>query len=113
MTQIPETDSQYSPWSDVPFTAHSVVESEHRTVYLAGELDLHTNPRAAEALGDGADGRTVIVDMSDLSFMDCAGYRAIVAARRHANQRGATLTLAHAHGEPSTLLALLDELGLA
>lgn len=168
MTQIPETDSQHSLWSDVAFTTHSVVESEP-TVYLAGELDLHTRPRAAEALGDGADGRRaqaryerpiesnivrpmfaiditvgsrrrtvglagkldlatcaeattamcddpgvpIVVDLSDLVFMDCAGYRAIAAARCIAAEHHTTLTIAGSRGEPARLLALLDELGIA
>lgn len=92
------------------FTTTRVVGLDVQTVYLAGELDLCSNAEATAAftLAVGA-GLPIVVDLTDLDFMDCGGYRAIVAARHAAEQHGITLTITRAHGVPARLLSLLGE----
>ncbi len=92
------------------FTTTRVVGLDVQTVYLAGELDLHSNADATAAFTIAVDtGLPIVVDLTDLDFMDCAGYRAIATARRAAEQHGITLTITYAHGEPARLLGLLGE----
>jgi anti-anti-sigma factor len=50
----------------------------------------------------------VIVEMADLTFMDCSGYGAFVAARQVLEERSGSLTLANSTGEPAYLLSLID-----
>jgi anti-anti-sigma factor len=94
------------------FTTTTVVGPDVQTVYVAGELDLNSNAEAtaafAFAVAVGA-GLPIVVDLTDLDFMDCGGYRAIAAARHAAEQHGIALTPTHAHGEPARLLNLLGE----
>jgi anti-anti-sigma factor len=49
-------------------------------VALCGELDVVSADGLADALVEVA-GSTVVVDMSGLTFMDCSGIAALVAAR--------------------------------
>lgn len=72
-------------------------------VALAGELDVATAPALADCLESllAGGGRSILLDMSRLSFMDCAGISALVRAREH----GATLLLRGCRGEPARVLA--------
>lgn len=92
------------------FSATSITDAEVRTVSLAGELDLHSGPQAMAAFS-GASGLPIVVDMTNLVFMDCGGYRAVATARRTAEQAGSAFTISYAHDEPARLLGLLDESG--
>ena len=49
-------------------------------VALHGELDVVSSDGLADALAEVA-GSTVVVDLSGLTFMDCSGIDALVAAR--------------------------------
>jgi anti-anti-sigma factor len=92
------------------FTTTTVVGPDVQTVYVAGELDRESNAKATAAftIAVGA-GLPIVVDLTDLDFMDCGGYRAIAAARLAAAQHGLALTITHAQGEPARLLNLLGE----
>ena len=59
-------------------TAHHIPDVH--IVALHGELDIFSSDWLTEALVEGA-GSTVVVDLADLSFMDCSGIDALVAAR--------------------------------
>lgn len=77
-------------------------------VYLAGELDF--SGRAALATTCTAfDHDAVVIDLSELHFMDCAGYGGLVAARLALESRGGSLTLLGSDGEPKRLLDLIAE----
>ena len=61
-------------------------------VSLRGELDMET----AEGLSDwliGSSGSTVVVDLSELTFLDSSGIAAFVVARNHMVERGDSLIL--------------------
>ena len=50
-------------------------------VHVSGELDLATAPLVEEALAD-VSGEILVIDLSDCTFLDSAGIRALVAAAR-------------------------------
>ena len=55
-------------------------------VIISGELDLSTVPRMQRPLLDQLDQRpAVLVDLSDLSFIDSSGIGALIQAKRTAN----------------------------
>ena len=61
---------------------------------LAGELDLATAPDLQRTLNSVVEpGRTVLIDLAGLVFMDSTGMRGILEAHRSAGQEGWTLRL--------------------
>jgi len=60
-----------------------------------GEVDLHSASRLTDRLTAILDAgeRSVVVDLSPLSFLDSTGLGALVAARNRAEQTGAALRL--------------------
>ncbi|MCW3003353.1 MAG: hypothetical protein JWQ20_2651 [Conexibacter sp.] len=81
-------------------------------VRLSGELDLAAADRLRTVL-DGARppvGRLVL-DLRDLTFMDCAGIGVLVDERERAEAGAHSVTVSGASGEVAELLALtgLDE----
>lgn len=82
----------------------------HHLVALAGELDLDSGPAAIEACA-AVGHRDVRVDLSGLTFMDCAGYDALAASASILEGRGGSVELVDPVGVPRRLLALLAESG--
>jgi anti-sigma B factor antagonist len=86
-----------------------------RTVELRvrGELDIASAPELAAALDAllTADHRVVVLDLADLSFLDCAGMRPIRSALSALRRRGGTLVIRHPQPlvERTLRLAGLDE----
>lgn len=73
----------------------SIVEGV-TVVAVAGEVDVSSAPTVQEQL-DPLLGRapyTVVVDMSEVSFLDSTGLGALVAALKHAEENGGGLPLA-------------------
>ncbi len=81
-----------------------------RLVRIAGELDTASGDLVLRSC---THGRTadVVVDLTDLTFMDCGGYGSLVAARLRLEGLGRTLVIVGAVGEPRRLLDLIDQLG--
>jgi anti-sigma B factor antagonist len=67
----------------------------HVIVEVRGEVDVHSAPELHDRLIQVLDSGTssVVVDLSWLSFIDSTGLGALVAARNHANDTGASLRL--------------------
>ena len=82
------------------------IERNRRIVRIGGELDLATKAACFNACVDG-EGDTVEVDISNVTFMDCCGYSALIAARHVLEQRGGSLSVTHPSNQPAQLLALL------
>ena len=61
-------------------------------VAVSGEVDLQTAPRLAEALESCPGGR-VVVDLSDVDFLDSSGLGALVTGNRHLTEAGGSLRL--------------------
>ena len=92
-----------------PFSVRSSSEDPLHIVELWGELDV-VSTSAAIAACSSAEHLDVVVDMSGLEFLDCAGYGALVAARTDLERRGGSLALMNPVGEPRRLLALIEQL---
>jgi anti-anti-sigma factor len=83
-----------------------------RVVRLSGELDIAARDLVRRACLDGTD-LTVVVDMTDLTFIDCCGYGALIAARRILTDLRGSLTMRNQNGQPALLLGLLQDLETA
>jgi len=68
-----------------------------RVVHVRGELDLAVAGQLTKQLCDLA-GSDVVVDLSDLTFIDAAGLRALVTANHKVRSHGHQLTVRGAHG---------------
>lgn len=67
-------------------------------VGVSGEVDVYAAPelreRLTEVIGGGS---SVVVDLTDVGFLDSTGLGALVAARTAAAERGASLPLVCTH----------------
>ena len=91
---------------DPQFRVVTSFENGRCQVHLAGELDIATRELVHRACV-GSEHQDVAVEMAHTTFMDCAGYGGLVAARLELEQRGGSLTLRNPTGQPADLLALL------
>ena len=67
-------------------------EQGYAVVAVAGEVDIATVTRLRERLFElAASGRTLVVDLDQVSFIDSAGLAALVGAARRAAAHGASL----------------------
>jgi anti-sigma B factor antagonist len=53
-------------------------------VHLTGEVDLHTRHLLLEALDEVDGDAPVVIDVSEVTFMDSAGMHVLFETRRHA-----------------------------
>ena len=92
---------------DLPeFTATTSCAGGYPRVCLSGELDRASRDVVYQECI--AAGLVVIVEMERVTFMDCCGYGALMAARRELEQRGGSLTLGGSVGQPARLLKLIS-----
>lgn len=86
-----------------------IVESSNdiRLVQFEGELDVFSRELVVRSCTEG-EARVVIVDLSRLTFLDCGGYGALVAARSVLARNHRTLALVGAVGEPPRLIDLIE-----
>ncbi len=89
-------DNQQS-WSPNFSMAELADDAGDHQVRLAGELDLASTPELANRLVAIA-GSTVILDLSDLTFIDARGLAALVEARHRIEGQGDRLELRGAQG---------------
>ncbi len=75
---------------------------------IDGELDFASRASVTRACVED-HARTVVVDLADLTFLDCSGYGAFVAARTELERQHRTLELVGAVGEPRRLLDLIQQ----
>jgi anti-anti-sigma factor len=99
------TLNESAPGVPVLDVSVSTVGADH-VVSISGELDVRTRQLVEQACLAGHD--LVVVEMSELTFMDCCGYAGLVAIRRALLARGGSLTLTNQVGQPARLMALLD-----
>ncbi len=69
---------------------HRVQEEGGSTVvFLTGEVDLESSPRARDVLLRAvSDGSNVLVDLSDVAYIDSSGVASLVEAFQNARRRG-------------------------
>jgi anti-anti-sigma factor len=70
-------------------------EPERAVVRVGGELDLGAAPRVAAAVAELLDDgfARIVVDLSELSFLDSAGARTLMSVQDRAEQRSCVLSL--------------------
>ena len=79
-------------------------------VRLIGELDIATVPQASAAVTEACERATnVVVDLSQLTFMDSSGVRLLLQAWATQHERGGDLIL---RAPTPTVRRLFDLLGL-
>ena len=65
---------------------------------VSGEVDVYAAPALREGLTELLQqGRSVVVDLSEVGFLDSTGLGALVAARTTASENGASLPLVCTH----------------
>lgn len=94
---------------DTPFTVHVFRDGRQRVVEVCGELDLATRNLVRRACLAGRR-KAVVVEMGDMTFMDCSGYGGLLSARRTLLDRGGSLTLRNQAGQPAEFLVMLAQL---
>jgi anti-sigma B factor antagonist len=92
------------------FAAVGAVESGLHVVRVSGELDVGGRDMLIQTCARAEELLDVVVDLSELTFMDCAGYGALITARAALSRHGGTLTLANGVGEPAALIAQIGRL---
>jgi anti-anti-sigma factor len=91
--------------------ASITVEPGQVVVRLEGEIDLETAPcvlsctdQALAVPGNGG----IVIDLTDCTFMDSSGLKALVAATRAADQQGRPMRISGAHGIVLRVMQLTD-----
>jgi anti-anti-sigma factor len=74
-------------------------------VHISGELDIATAPQLAETLRAAlANATLVVLDLSQLTFMDCTGLAAIIRADSRARRSRRRLVLVRGAAQVNRLL---------
>lgn len=80
-----------------------------RNIRLAGELDMATAPELDVVLDAAVEqGGTILMDLSELTFMDSTGIHAVVRAAVALQGRGCLIL----HGEQDRVRRVLDLVGV-
>jgi anti-sigma B factor antagonist len=67
-------------------------------VGVSGEVDVYAAPELRERLTELLEnGQSIVVDLTEVGFLDSTGLGALVAARTSAGERGASLPLVCTH----------------
>jgi len=77
-------------------------------IRVEGEIDLSTAPEVRSAIAHAVDDgcRDIRVDLSGVSFMDCAGVNALLWCRKHAGSAEGRLSLARVSPSAARILHL-------
>jgi len=77
-----------------PFEIRSSFTPDALVLSVTGEIDMGTAPRLAEAF-EGASGRMklVIVDLTDVSFVDSSGLNVLLQTQRALAEHGSALRI--------------------
>jgi anti-sigma B factor antagonist len=95
---VEHEDFRPVPEEPVPDQGLSVDTEERGSVYciaLRGELDVSTAPRFNAALADPRVRRcrALVIDLSELTFMDSTGLSAVLVGEMHARTSGQRFTI--------------------
>jgi len=85
-----------------------VADNGSGTVHLVGELDLSTAPRLRQTLVDLFQGGThsLVLDLSELGFVDSTGLSEFVGALKHCRNRGGDVVLRSPTPSTARVLAI-------
>jgi anti-sigma B factor antagonist len=81
---------------------------DHATIQVGGEIDVATSPQLQAVLVDLVDRglHQLIIDLEQVSFLDCAGIGMLVDARRRVQEHGGSLKLVRPRPFVRQVLAL-------
>lgn len=88
------SSSRGGPWPSFALSTETV--NGVLLVHVSGELDLGHADRLAAALDaepPGAEATPVAIDLREVTFIDSTGVRALLEAKRGADERGRVLAL--------------------
>lgn len=91
-----------------PFEIHSELEADIGRLTLVGELDIATVPqleKGAQAML-ASRARKLIIDLSQLTFIDSSGLRLLIALNHEASADGWTLGLVRPAQEALTIFRI-------
>jgi anti-sigma B factor antagonist len=70
--------------SDTPFQLRSSRVGDAVVLAIVGEIDMATAPDVARAIDGGHDGaRRLVVDLTEVTFLDSSALNALVHSQRH------------------------------
>lgn len=100
-----------------PFDVHSSLDSDVLTVTVVGEVDMSTAPRVLDVIDSVSDAvRLVVVDLTEVDFLDSSGLNALVKGQRRLVTQGIALRVVvpseHAVRRVFEIARLEDELTL-
>ena len=100
------TTSPAATRSATTFRSSSSRTESTALVAFRGELDLAAVPDATAALRGQLEAgvRDVLVDLNEVTYLDCAGLSALIAIAREADHTGARVYLFRAHGRPAEII---------
>jgi anti-anti-sigma factor len=65
-----------------PLSVRERLQDDVRVLQVAGEIDLATAPALAQALADAETESRLVLDLTDVEFLDSAGLHVLLAAAR-------------------------------
>ncbi len=77
---------------------------EYTVLDVIGEIDLATAPHFEEQVASVALGTPLVVDMSNVTFMDSTGLRVLIGAHERAEENGGRLAIVVTEGPVTKLL---------
>jgi anti-anti-sigma factor len=86
-----------------------VPEGNHCVIHVSGELDLSTRDQLYATSTTG-DHPAMVIDLADVTFMDCCGYGTLIASARAVQAEGRSLGIRGQTGQPAHLMRLIAEL---
>lgn len=88
-------------------TESAIERSGGRVVHLGGSVDLENSPSIRKILlGAVEDGRKVLVDMAEVTYIDSSGIACLVEALQTARKKGADLALVAVSAQAKRVLEL-------
>lgn len=78
----------------------------HHVVTATGEIDLASAPHLQAALADAGDAGSVVVDLSNVTFIDSTGLRVLISSHEAASQNGTNFSLIAVEGPVTRLLSI-------
>ena len=107
--QAEPTLRAHAPPSGRKLLIHESTTHNSSVVHVTGELDFVTRNQLVSAATVGQH-PNMRIDLGEVTFMDCGGYQALVAARRFIEGEGRQLTITGQTGQPARLLDMIAEL---
>jgi anti-anti-sigma factor len=108
ISRVPELAELAEGLACMQYVISSKRDGGTRSLHLGGEIDLAADPELrksiATALSD--DVTALVIDLTDVTFLDCAGIGTLVYGRRLAGEQHCSFRIVHAYGMPLLLLNL-------